>query len=226
MSKSVPCEQRDTAEPYLLGELSDTQRQAFEAHYFECASCGEEVKTMAAFLEGARATLTAPGPAPSAPHVAPSARFRRWPGAALGLAAAAALAVLAGYQALVEIPALRREVALRERPRALAVTVLRPASRGSSPVVKAAADQPFITVAVETPEGATAVLTVALEDDAGSPVLAPWQVESPGPGEPLQLLIPTRNLAPRRYRLVLRQAPSGNKPALDSYFFIFERTRS
>ena len=32
-------------ERYLLNELGDTERDAFEAHYFACAICAEDVRT-------------------------------------------------------------------------------------------------------------------------------------------------------------------------------------
>jgi hypothetical protein len=229
MSNNGRCSERGTAERYLLGELGDAERQAFEAHYFECFSCGEEVKTTADFLEAARVVLgqqrgRAPPVAPTRP------RPRRRLGPAVGLAAAAALAVVVGYQALVEIPGLRREVALRDRPRAIVATVLRPASRGLAPVVRAAPDQPYIIVALEAPEGASGGFTAELDGEAGTSVVAPWRVDAPGPGEPLQLLIPTKKLASGSYRLVLKATESGvaagNKPELGSYSFVLERTRS
>jgi hypothetical protein len=96
--------------------------------------------------------------------------------------------------------------------------------------VKAAPDQPFITLAVEPPEGAGAGFTAEVDDEAGALVVAPWPAAGPPPGEPLQLLIPTRDLVPGRYRLVVKDAAagaaSGNNRELGSYSFVFERTRS
>src|SRR5215472_10506634 len=48
-------------ERYVLGELNDVERDAFEAHYFDCASCFDEIKTGAQFLNHAREVL---GPEP------------------------------------------------------------------------------------------------------------------------------------------------------------------
>src|SRR5215469_13152142 len=42
------------AERYLLHELDDEQRDAYEEHFFSCSACAEEVKTASEFLESAR----------------------------------------------------------------------------------------------------------------------------------------------------------------------------
>jgi anti-sigma factor RsiW len=43
------------AEKYLLGELAPEVREQFEAHYFECGECANDVKAGAAFIDCARA---------------------------------------------------------------------------------------------------------------------------------------------------------------------------
>src|SRR5215831_13264280 len=48
-------------ERYVLGELTVDERDAFEAHYFDCSSCFDEIKTGAQFLTHAREVL---GPEP------------------------------------------------------------------------------------------------------------------------------------------------------------------
>ena len=45
---SMNCEQvsqQEIAERYLLGQLSETDQEAYELHYFECARCFEELQT-------------------------------------------------------------------------------------------------------------------------------------------------------------------------------------
>ena len=44
-------------ERYLLGELPAEQREAFEAHFFECYECALDVRAEAAFLKEAKAQL-------------------------------------------------------------------------------------------------------------------------------------------------------------------------
>jgi hypothetical protein len=44
-------------ERYVLGELTQEEREAFEGHYFDCAACFEQVKLSAQFLRHAREVL-------------------------------------------------------------------------------------------------------------------------------------------------------------------------
>src|SRR2546423_14363158 len=43
-------------ERYLLGELSDQERDAFEEHYFDCALCADDVRSGTAFVSGLRSS--------------------------------------------------------------------------------------------------------------------------------------------------------------------------
>lgn len=45
------------AERYVLGELTPSEREAFEGHYFDCAACFEQVEAGAQFLGRAREVL-------------------------------------------------------------------------------------------------------------------------------------------------------------------------
>lgn len=43
-----------TAERYLLQELDEKERDAYEEHFFSCSVCAEEIKTASEFLETAK----------------------------------------------------------------------------------------------------------------------------------------------------------------------------
>lgn len=76
---------------YLLGELGDPERDAFEEHYFDCSACAADVRAGATLFASGREVALA------------DSAFRRFRPArwlASG-AAAAALVVVAGYQTLV-----------------------------------------------------------------------------------------------------------------------------
>ena len=47
-------EEHDLVEAYLAGRLSERDRDAFEAHYFDCATCLERLETANDFREGMR----------------------------------------------------------------------------------------------------------------------------------------------------------------------------
>ena len=105
-------EAQDTkaSERYLLGELSELERFAFEEHYFECRECAEDVRAGAAMARGIRA-LAREGTR----EVAASPRWwKGWMPVLAPSMAACALACIAGYQALVTIPGLRAPQAVVE----------------------------------------------------------------------------------------------------------------
>jgi len=47
-------EENDLIQSYLAGRLSESEQDAFEAHYFACATCLENLETANAFREGMR----------------------------------------------------------------------------------------------------------------------------------------------------------------------------
>lgn len=99
------------AKKFLLGELSDSERQEFERHLFECSDCAEAVETAMLLVANAKAVfqeeaITVPG------TVVPAKRiWFSFSGRGLATAGAMAgcvfLAILASYQNLVQIPTLR-----------------------------------------------------------------------------------------------------------------------
>ncbi len=68
--------ERSAVEKYLLNEMPEPERDEFEEHFFDCAECAADLKTTAAFLDGAKKELrlrraaepdAAAGPASEAP---------------------------------------------------------------------------------------------------------------------------------------------------------------
>src|SRR5947207_10830426 len=43
-----------TAERYVLGELTEPEREDYEEHFFDCPRCAEEVKCATEFVQGVR----------------------------------------------------------------------------------------------------------------------------------------------------------------------------
>jgi len=111
-------------EKYLLGELPEPQREAFEEHFFSCRECAERVRLGMVFRANARSALKAAG---NMAAMGPEPRHS-WSGwdwlkdrmpvwelsgwhfrPRFAMAAGVALAVLAGYQNLIVIPRLRHQ---------------------------------------------------------------------------------------------------------------------
>jgi hypothetical protein len=198
------------SERYLLEEMSELERYAFEEHLFSCADCAEDVRIGDLMRAGAREA------ARKQPIVFQPRRPLRWAVAA-PWAAAASLALALGYQ-LVSAPAL-------DRPYALEPTTLRPASRGADAVVRLAADDRAIALALE----ADAPVNVPhwlfrLRTSDGREVAA-GRVPAPPPGMPLLLLVPASALTSAdRYMLSLRDRDEA--PPMAEYQFAVVRVNS
>src|SRR5262245_24652409 len=135
----------DTLAPdrYLLDEMSNSERQAFEDHYFSCHDCADELRTGAALIEGTKAGMAQSAGGQVVPMRPPRAkggnatssvaRSAWYRSPAIPWAVAATLAVVVSYQSLSVGPSFRRD----GTPMVLApVTVtLRPESRGREPIV-------------------------------------------------------------------------------------------
>lgn len=77
-------EAREIAEAYVAGRLDESSRDAFEAHYFECATCFERLEACRVLAQGLAGRPAKRGSMPKL------VRLGAWP---MGLAAAAALVV-------------------------------------------------------------------------------------------------------------------------------------
>jgi hypothetical protein len=114
------------SERYLLGEMSEPERFAFEAHYFDCPSCADDVRAGAALAHGIKAVC---------------AEDASWlsPAALVPSTAAIGLGCLAAWQGLVLIPSLRWANA----PQALSPIALRAAARGEEQALIVHREQPL-----------------------------------------------------------------------------------
>lgn len=110
-------------ERYLLDEMTEPERESFEAHFFDCTECAADVRSGAALRDGVRAGL-----------VRDNSTTKRtfWrPATVLPWAMAASFALLAGYEAVRP----RADLTIGAGPLALAPATLRPATRGQEAVV-------------------------------------------------------------------------------------------
>ena len=195
------------SERYLLEEMSEPERETFEEHYFSCVECADDVRTGGVMRDGVRAGLMDEHAVHTVTDISASAAWRRksagtprwYQSPAIPWAAAAALAVVAGYQALV--PAPGRSIG---QPMALAPITLRPASRGQEPRVSIARDTAVVTLAIDASSTvAGTALSYAIRTAAGAAVVS-GTVQAPQPGAPLLLLVPSSQIpAPGHYVLVV-----------------------
>jgi hypothetical protein len=197
------------AERYLLEEMSEPEREAFETHYFECSTCAESVRAGAVLADAARAGRI---PAQKAAPVVARWSFKTL----VPMAAAAALAIVAGYQTFVTIPGLRQALGA---PQALAPIAVPPISRGEGVVVPLDRTGGSVALSLDINAGAlSSQLVYDLRTDGGDVVLS-GLAPVPPQGTPLLLLLPGKSLTSGQYAIVVRDSAS---PARDvgTYRFI------
>ena len=210
-------------EKYLLGEFGDDERKAFERHYFECESCGDDVRLVfefkeiatAIFLEEPRRVVW------KSPAVAPK-RWFSWlnPALAAPVAASLAMAVWGGYQGLVEMPALRARLQKLNQPQAYQSTsVVPPSSRGEGSLVARSAG-PFIPLTLGIGVVPAAERYVCEVRSASGEVRYRIPIPKLEPDADLTLTIPAAGMEPGRFDAVLL-AVSGNAIVqIDHYPFV------
>ena len=138
------------SERYLLGEMSEPERFDFEAHYFDCPACADEVRAGAALARGIQAVYSEDALLrPKALEVR-EIRRRNWlawlsPSSLVPSSAAIAVGCLAAWQGLVVIPSLRWAGA----PQALSPIPLRAAARGEEQALDVRRDQPVSALSLD-----------------------------------------------------------------------------
>jgi hypothetical protein len=199
------------AERYLLDEMSEIERFAFEEHFFDCVECADDVRTGSAMRAAVKTGLL-PKASRSQNVVPLDAGKRRWtPAVVVPWAAAATLALAVGYQSLAPADGDRLHIG------ALSPVTIRPDSRGTVPTVAVGGNAEAITLAldVDAPEGAN--LTYVLRTSAGARV-ADGRLTAPRAGSPLLLLVPVWTLTPStQYILAVQGAADG--PLIAEYRF-------
>jgi hypothetical protein len=180
------------AERYLLDEMPEIERFAFEDHYFDCAECGEEVRAGALLQQAVRNGMLGQRARP------PRSRFPA-PAVLIPWAAAASLAIVAGYQAV----APGRD---RLEVQGLTPVTVRPDTRGAVATVRIPDDGAAVAIAIEVEAPPASALTYELATTSGSRV-AGGRLTAPGGGAPLLLLLPSWTLTPStEYSLAIRTA--------------------
>jgi hypothetical protein len=188
-------------ERYLHGEMADVERDEFEAHYFSCVICGQDVQAGFLFRENARVVLRQPR------EERPWWQ-RWWPlPVPVPAFAAVALAAVVLFQNTVTLPQLRA-------PRALpAAVILDGATRDSLPKLKEGAPLRF-QMAVDN-ASASGTLLVELADEANR-VLRSGTVAAPAANHALDVYFPG-TIKPGRYTIILRSVPAGLELARNSF---------
>jgi len=176
--------QLQAAVQYVLGELSQVQREEYEEHYFDCAECALDLKALATFADTTREVLRQERANQLTKHLVHTRRgWFRWLQPAL-VPACAVLLLVVGYQNLVSIPhwkglatpaasaPLTVEAVQVSAPNGLPVFSLQTASRsgGAHPVFQARAGESFaLKVDITDPDAsASSGYLLRLDDGSGT----------------------------------------------------------
>lgn len=217
----------NAAEKYVLGELPANLRDAYEAHYFECAECGLEVRTAAAFVDAARdvfrgearnivlAPITRQEAERSRGGSASPARAKSgwfgfgWLKPAFAVPVfAAALALVVVYQNAVQIPQLKLAPA-RSAAEVYGASVRLADTRGdSAATLVIRAGEGFLLDFDFTPSATAASYTAELRDPSGRALLQ-TKISGSQANHSLHLPVPPGIVRDAgRYALVFTAAPS------------------
>jgi len=197
------------AERYLLDEMSEIERFAFEEHFFDCVDCADEVRTGSTMQQAVKSGLLSDTQAQKVVPIV--AARRRWtPAVVVPWAAAAMLALAVGYQSLAPGGG-------RLQIGALTPVTIRPDSRGAVPIVSISSDAEAVTLALDVDAPERADLTYILRTSAGARV-AEGRIAAPRAGNPLLLLIPVWTLTPSTQYILAVQG-AADKPPIGEYRF-------
>lgn len=203
-------------EQYLLGDMSPSEREAFEEHYFECVICAEELKSAAIFKEDMKAVLAADQDASeaAAPVVrVPSTSDKRrdsggwnWLSWLQPQMAAVALAGLAAVS-LGSIAMMQSRIAQLSEPRIVSAAFLRDQTRGTPPVLRMTAGKPAL-LSFDLSVAPDSKLDFLVQS-AGGDVVYQVNGDAPPQDEEVHLLLPKLDLPPGNYRVLVRSADNG-----------------
>jgi len=100
--------QLQAAVKYVLGELSQVQRDEYEEHYFDCAECAVDIKALATFADTTREVLRRERESQLAKELVPArGGWLRWLQPVVAVPVFAALLLIIAYQNTVTIPQAR-----------------------------------------------------------------------------------------------------------------------
>jgi len=193
-------------ERYLLDELTEVERDAFEEHYFSCPECAEDVRAGEAMRREMQDAFRVTRERTPLPFRPPARRSFKVTGV-LPWAVAAMLVLAVGYQSVVVIPSLR---GLSEA-QVLSPVVLRPASRGDVPVVTLGSNPRFVSLSLDANVDPGVERVHYLIRTTEGSVVANGVTPAPVGGSSVLLLVPVSRLERgAQYVAELRNAVDAN----------------
>ena len=203
--------QMRAVERYVLGDLSVSEVEEFERHFFDCPQCSEELRTLSVLQDNARAVFLEPvrGPLPEPARGGERRRLVAELRLVRPALAMLAVGIFAGYQAGVH----RGGSAIQP----VSAFPLYAASRGDETVITPPAGAPYYTLYMDrTWDRDFASYCAAIRDDSGEKYS--MRLDAPVPGRAIHVLIPHGALAGGKYTMVISGADdSGQQTEVARY---------
>jgi hypothetical protein len=200
-------------ERYQLGELSGTELDEFETHFFECADCAEELREAAIFEENAKAVFlensrsAAGAGEPRAKYeqtrVSWWALFWQKPWTAIPALAAAALLCVVVYQDRLMKQAFA--------PQATLSFVVHASSRGEDRPLEIPRNIASYALDLEPVWGPHSEYYFTVQDEKGS-VRWSGRIPAPPADKPIQILMRRNQLSSGRYTVIVHSVSAVGKP--------------
>ena len=188
------------AERYVLGDLSVSEVEEFERHFFDCSQCSEELRTLAIFQDNARAAFLEPGPSPSPASLPATGAKPERAGWRLNwnwapVFAALVAAIFGGY----EFGARHGSVT----PQSIGAYPLYAAARGDETVITPPAGARFYSLYVDRTWDRDFSSYRAVFRDASGAERFSVAVAAPASGRAMYILAPAQALPAGKYSLVM-----------------------
>jgi hypothetical protein len=204
----LDAEQLKAVERYMLGDLSVSEVEEFERHFFDCPQCSEELRAVTIFQENARAVFHEQDLAPKPRVTEPERSARWWEGfsplfqrqwaVALG---GLLIGVFAGFLAF----------ASRDNVQGVSAYPLYAQARGEETVVAPAAGSKFYTLYLDRSwDGEYTSYRAVLKDSSGTEKFT-LPVSAGGAGEAVHVLVPTHKLAAGKFVLFMQGVDASGK---------------
>jgi hypothetical protein len=211
-------------EAYLLDELTPDEREAFEAHYFECAVCADDLRAASKFMEDAKGIFAADRPPlqpdrVATPKTSPGT-WMRWLQPQFAGAALAVLVVVVGVETLGTIPGLRHRLNEASAPQIVAPTFLPPQTRGEPTPLKTISGQPAVLI-LDLPETSASELQFVVKSTDGRETFRVSE-KTPPHRDPVTVFIPGSDLQPGRYTLLVEDGTANSPEAHELGQYPFE----
>jgi hypothetical protein len=209
------------AERYLLQELNEEERDAYEEHFFSCSVCAEEVKTASEFLDTAKRVVQDQVKAQLYGHAAHHSLWGSWlnwrsmlhPLPAMACALAVFVSGFVIYQNWMTIPELRQMASVtppipgltETQARNAKSTIIAEKARGEKKTQSVKKGEPF-QLQFDIPPDNSDLYQSYLADvvTAGGIRKLSYSVSKEEARNPVKVLVPSRALEPGEYAVVIQ----------------------